>query len=78
MVLTYGVFRWMGRSAPRGSRALIELIQQIRRAVRTGCFDNLVQRLHPLRSLLWIRIHNPLVQCLVHGYLYYKRGAVTA
>ena len=61
-----------GQVRARGSRPLIELIQQIRCAIRTGCLDNLVQCLHPLRSLPWIRIHNPLVQCLVHGYFHYK------
>ena len=67
-----------GQVRAAGACALIQLLQKIRRAIRSGCFHNLVQRLHPFRRLLWIGIHNPLVQCLVHGCLYYKRGAVTA
>jgi hypothetical protein len=55
-----------------GARAFVELLQQKSGAIRTGLIDHLVQRLNPLRSLLWIQIHNPLVQFLVHGYFYYR------
>ena len=55
-----------------GARAFVELLQQKSGAIRTGLIDHLVQRLNPLGSLLWIQIHNPLVQFLVHGYFYYS------
>src|ERR1035438_10537229 len=115
MVLTYGVFRWMGSSAPdrnhhghrvptdqaldpplhgavagirnflvgpdgvdvwrvqvdgqfraAGPGALRQPLDQICRAVRAGFVQDLIQRFHPLRSLLRIRVDNPLVAFQVH------------
>ena len=52
-----------------GARALVEVFQQKCGAVRPGLVDHLVQRFNPLGSLLWIQVHNPLVQFLVHVFL---------
>src|SRR5579863_3001796 len=63
-----------GQFSAVGARPLIELFQKIRSAIRPGRIDHLFQGFHPLRSLLWIEVHNPLVQFLVHGYFYYTGG----
>jgi hypothetical protein len=47
-------------------RPSIQLVQEKGCAVRALFIQNLVQRFHPLRSFLWIQIHNPLVQFLMH------------
>ena len=61
-----------GQFGAVGARPLVQLLQQVGGAVRTGLVDHLVQRFHPLRGFLWIQVHNPLVQFLVHGYFYYS------
>src|SRR4051812_33138318 len=47
------------------------MFQQESGAVGTGLVNHLVQRFIPLGSFLWIQIHNPLVQFLMHGYFHY-------
>ena len=61
-----------GQFGAVGARPLDELLQQVGGAVRPGLVDHLVQRFHPLRGFLWIQVHNPLVQFLVHGYFHYS------
>ena len=61
-----------GQLGPAGLRPLGELFQKVGRAIGSHLLNNLVQRLHPLRRLPWIGIHNPFVPFLVHGYLHYK------
>src|SRR5262245_8660127 len=61
-----------------GARAFMVVHKQKSGPIRIGLIDHLVQGLKPLGSLLWIQIHNPLVQFLVHGYFYYRgRRAVS-
>jgi hypothetical protein len=49
-----------------------KLLQEIGGTVRTGFINDLIQRLYPFRGLLRIRIHNPLVQFLVHQSFHYN------
>ena len=58
-----------------GARALVELFQQESGAVRPGLVDHLVQRLNPFGGFLWIQVHNPLVQFLVHDTFIIVRNA---
>ena len=63
----------MHRQLGAGRRGpLIELLQQVRNAVRPRFVENLVQRLQPFPGFLGIEIHNPLCYVLMHGYLYYN------
>ena len=49
-----------------------QLLQDVCGSVRAGFVDHLVQRFHPLRGFLWIRIfYSPLIQFLVHGSSHY-------
>ena len=54
------------------ARPVNELLHQVGRPILSGLVDHLVQCFYPLSGFPWIEVHNPLVQCLVHGYFHYS------
>src|SRR5262249_50853754 len=53
------------------ARALRQLFEQVGGPVGTCVIDDLVKGLDPLPGFLWVEVHNPLIQCLMHEYLHY-------
>ena len=57
-------------------RALGKLLQQVCGAIGPRLVDHLVERFHPLGSLLRIQVYHPLVAFLVHGHLHYSEPGI--